>query len=111
MKKDNIHIRVSRDLKEEFFRRCEEKGLTPSDLLRNWIIQFNQREEKEVALYPTAGAAGKDAVERDEAGLTGSGQTCGPEFFEGHGWAYKTWDDRYLIPGGELPEGWLEKYF
>jgi len=57
---------------------------------------------KQSRLYISEGRAYAAAQKRGEVGLTGSGQTCGPvELLPGR-WAYKTWDNRYLIPGGEL---------
>lgn len=111
MKTDNINIRITPELRDEFYKFCDKKCITPSKLVRSWMIDFVQDAQlEEVRFYPNSDSAHKDAVERGKTGLTGGGQTCGPEYFEAHGWTYKTWDDRYLVPGGELPDRWLEKY-
>jgi len=55
--------------------------------------------------YATPRTAYRAAVRRDRHGLTGSGQTCGPVYMDwltGGKWAYKTWDNDYLIPGGTM---------
>lgn len=61
--------------------------------------------------YKTENTAYRAALKRGEVGLKGSGQTCKPVYIEGHGWTYKTWDNRYLVPGGELSPDWLEKKY
>ena len=59
-----------------------------------------------IKLYKTKEEAHRDAKRRDEVGLIGSGQTCEPQRINGanyaEGWIYKTWDDRYLVPDGEI---------
>lgn len=55
-------------------------------------------------LYASAGRAFAAAQRRGEVGLTGPGQVCGPVALTRgdivDGYAYFTWDGRYLVPGG-----------
>ena len=57
-------------------------------------------------LYASAGRAFAAALRRGEVGLTGPGQVCGPVALTRgdivDGYAYFTWDGRYLVPGGHL---------
>ena len=109
--KERVHFRIDENLKKRFMEKCQEKGLDSSNLLRAWIQEWIMKEEsKGVEFYSTSEAAYQDAEARGEVGLKGSGQTCGPVYFEGHGWTYKTWDNRYLVPGGELTQDWLERH-
>jgi len=58
--------------------------------------------------YKSQLIATRAAEIRGEAGVTGSGQDCGPvclDYWQNcRGWVYKTRDGRYLIPGGVVPE-------
>jgi len=69
------------------------------------------KENGKMKFYKTEKTAYRAALKRGEVGLKGSGQTCQPVYIEGYGWAYKTWDNRYLIPGGELDFEWLENNY
>lgn len=58
--------------------------------------------------YISAAVATYSAERRSEVGLVGSGQECGPMrldyLYRCRGWVYCTWDNRWLIPGGIVPE-------
>ncbi|GIN20853.1 MAG TPA: hypothetical protein DEO65_08555 [Bacillus bacterium] len=40
MERPQINIRISKDLKEEFYASCEKENLQPSVLIRSWIEEF-----------------------------------------------------------------------
>ncbi|MBD8004832.1 hypothetical protein [Bacillus norwichensis] len=37
MKREQINIRISKELKEEFYSYCKKDHLKPSRLIRDWI--------------------------------------------------------------------------
>ncbi len=40
MERPQINIRISKDLKKEFYASCEKENLQPSVLIRSWIEEF-----------------------------------------------------------------------
>lgn len=65
-------------------------------------------EGNKIKFYKSAAVAYRAAEKRGEIGLTGSGQTCHPVEIVGYGYAYKTWDNRYIVPRGKLPKEFIE---
>ena len=67
-----------------------------------------EEEKWKIDGYTSARSATRNAERRGEVGLTGSGQECGPLWitpFSGcRGFVYVTWDNRWIIPGGEVSE-------
>jgi len=60
--------------------------------------------------YKTAAVAAAAAKRRGEFGVTGSGQECFPACFGHDQWAFRTWDGRFIIPGGELSPEEVSRY-
>ena len=43
MKNTNLNFRTSKELKEEFYKKCEGNMQTPSTIFRELIKEFNER--------------------------------------------------------------------
>ena len=46
-KKILVQARIDEELKEEFFKACEKKFLSPSKLIRGWIENFVKEVKEE----------------------------------------------------------------
>lgn len=46
MKKESITIRISKKLKDEFYKRCEENLQTPSIVVRSLIENYIKKTSK-----------------------------------------------------------------
>ncbi|MCJ8008829.1 hypothetical protein ACFFF5_10435 [Lederbergia wuyishanensis] len=46
MKRHQLNIRISKDLKEQFVSLCKEVDRKPSVLMRSWIEKFIRENEK-----------------------------------------------------------------
>lgn len=47
MIRDQINIRVSKELKDHFYSLCKKEHITPSILLRYWMKSFLQMSDEE----------------------------------------------------------------
>lgn len=48
MKKVNLNIRISEELKNDFYRIAEENVQTPSALIRRWIEEYIKKNKKDL---------------------------------------------------------------
>ena len=46
MKKDHIQLRIDAELKDQFYRKCQEKAINPSEWLRLQIKKFLKEESQ-----------------------------------------------------------------
>ncbi len=52
MKREQINIRISRELKEEFYSYCKKDHVMPSRLIRDWIKTTVEADRKTKAEAP-----------------------------------------------------------